>query len=126
MSILQKISVVFLFLLVMLQTIGAGWGDSSTRIAELAVDVSPTSVLPEGSSRDELKSSLFNAETIQISDAMVAPIPSFQFTFIGVLGCFLFLIFSFFTSTKVKETTSSFTSSYFHTLFLSIILINAP
>jgi hypothetical protein len=69
---------------------------------------------------------LYSPEKLQLPDALLSPIPSFQFGLIEVLACFLFVIFSFCTFLKVRETVLYFTNAYFHTLFLSVILINAP
>jgi hypothetical protein len=69
---------------------------------------------------------LYSPETILLSDAVLSPIPSFQFGFIVVLGCFLFVLFSLNSCTQAKTRPFFFTNSYFHTLFLSVILINAP
>lgn len=69
---------------------------------------------------------LYSPEKILPSDALVSPVPTFQFGFIVVPACFLFVIFSFFTGTKVKERPFFFNNSYLHTLFSSVILINAP
>jgi hypothetical protein len=69
---------------------------------------------------------LYSPEKLLLSDAWLAPVPTFQFGFIVILACFLFAVFSFFRGNRVIRRPFYFISSYFHTLFLSIILINAP
>ena len=69
---------------------------------------------------------LYSPEKLLLSDALLSPIPTFQFGFIVIPACFLCVIFSFFTSINLKEQPFFFTNSYFHTLFLIVILTNAP
>lgn len=74
----------------------------------------------------QLQSSLYSPETLTLPDALVSPVPSFQFGFVESIACFLFILFCLYIPVVIKETILFFTSSYFHTLFSSLILINAP
>jgi hypothetical protein len=73
-----------------------------------------------------LQDLLYSPEKLLLPDAWLSPIPTFQFGFIVIPACFLFILFSFFSGTKVKERPYFFANSYYHILFLSVILINAP
>jgi hypothetical protein len=76
--------------------------------------------------QEDVKSKLYSPDKLELPEALLAPIPSFQFILLEAVACFLFLIFSFCLFTKIRETSPVFVNAYFHTLFLSIILINAP
>lgn len=80
----------------------------------------------ESANEADLQDVLYSPEKPLLSDALVSPIPTFQFGFIVIPACFLFIIFSILTGSKCKERPLFFTNTYFHTLFLSVILINAP
>ncbi|QHT71335.1 hypothetical protein GXP67_34105 [Rhodocytophaga rosea] len=75
---------------------------------------------------EQVKSNLYSPETLKLPDALVSPIPSFQFGFVESVACFLFILFCLYVPIVIKEIIHCFTSSYFHTLFSSLILINAP
>jgi len=112
---------IFLFFgLLFIQSLGVSSKGNYTYFSEIA------SVTVNLSSEKDLHSRLYSPEALHLPDALVTPIPSFQFACIEVLGCFLFVMFSFYALTKIRETTPLFISSYFRTLFLSVILINAP
>ena len=83
--------------------------------------------LQAGTSDDaQLQSSLYSPETLTLPDALVSPIPSFQFGSVETIACYLCILFCLYVPVVIKERIHFFTSSYFHTLFSSLILINAP
>lgn len=94
----------------------------STELPSLAKEFSPNDALAP----DHLQDVLYSPEKLLLSDAWLSPVPTFQFGFIIFPACFLFVLFSLFNGNKGKERPFFFTNSYFHTLFLSVILINAP
>ncbi len=74
----------------------------------------------------EIQSVLSLPDALHLPDALLSPFPSFQFGIIVFLACSLFVIFNISLPVTYKERPLLRTNSYFHTLFLSVILINAP
>jgi hypothetical protein len=74
----------------------------------------------------QLQSHLYSPETLLLPDALVNPVPVFQFGFVESLACLLFVLFCLYVPVVIKETVHFFANSYLHTLFSSLILINAP
>jgi hypothetical protein len=131
MAIAAKILRILFFSLMVLQV--AGWCYKNmypaTPAAQLCFLPNQSAALPEPENATENTQNsevLYSPDKLLLPDALLSPIPSFQFGVIEILACFLFTIFCFCACIQVKEKPFYFTSSYFHTLFLSVILINAP
>jgi hypothetical protein len=132
MSITSTISHILFFFLILLQAAGLYYRNVAP-VDSYAVETVQTSNTADCTSLDNstaasaMSEVLYSPETLLLPDALLSPIPSFQFGFIEVLASFLFLIFSFSAGNIcLGKKPLVFTNSYFHTLFLSVILINAP
>jgi hypothetical protein len=126
MRVSLKIFLMLFLFLMLTHTLGTGYSNTPpahntisqfTPISNAATD---TSMFPEAGGE------IYSAETLQLSDALLSPITSFQFGFVEFLACFLFALFTFSVVNQKGRSVSFFTNSYLHTLFLSVILINAP
>jgi hypothetical protein len=133
MSIRATISRILFFFLILLQVAGFYYRITepvkSYAVETIQADNTADETTVDNSTSASAMSGevLYIPETLLLPDALLSPIPSFQFGFIEVLACFLFAIFSFYVgSICIRVTPLLFTNSYFHTLFLSVILINAP
>lgn len=116
--------ILFLFLM-LAQALRLGYRESfpANDISHFAVVSNPA---PDASILPEVDSELYSPETLQLPDALLSPIPSFQFGLVEILACFLFVLFTFCLVKQIRVRNTFFTNSYLHTLFLSVILINAP
>jgi hypothetical protein len=131
MTIPAKIFRVLFFFLIFVQ-VAAMYYRNDLPAESHAVDIitpyntAEDTLLDFSSAEPAIKGILYSPEKLLLPDALLSPIPSFQFGFIELLACFLFVIFSFYACTQIRKKPFLFTNSYFHTLFLSVILINAP
>ena len=115
-----RICLLLSFLLLLVQTVGA---NNRTNIYPIKVVSFFSGETPL---QEEVKSNLYSPDALELPEALLVPIPNFQFVLTEAVACFLFVFFLVCGFTKIRETTPNFANSYFHTLFSSIILINAP
>ena len=115
-----RFSLLLSFLLLLVQTAGA---NNQTDIYHTK---GVSFFLGETVLQQEVKSELYSPDALELPEALLVPLPNFQFALSEAVACFLFVIFLVCSFTKIREITPDFTNSYFHKLFSGIILINAP
>jgi hypothetical protein len=131
MSFSAKIFRLLFFFLILFQVAGMYLGNdlpvttNALDTCQLA-DATDDNSLQQSLAEPAAEEVLYSPDKLLLPDALLSPLRSFQFGFIEILACFLFVIFSFYAFRQVKEKRIYFTNAYLHTLFSSVILINAP
>jgi hypothetical protein len=131
MAFLAKLFRILFFFLILFQVAGMYVGNSLPSHNNSLENFSLTDATDDTSLQQSLAEPtadevLYSPDKLLLPDALLSPLRSFQFGFIEILACFLFVIFSFYAFRQVKEKRIYFTNAYFLTLFSSVILINAP